>query len=188
MEKENMKKVLMILLGAMLVLSMVGVAGADAITDKTEVIASGGTATTVVTLGLHEIFTVTLPSAIGLTYDETHNTFAGKSQFSVDILRLDAGHNLTISVDSANDFKLVNTTSEIPYKLGYGSSSQHIDASTNPAILITEDNAFISTKVDVGMETGGEIYFHAKVSIDDTGNVQSNLDYSDQLTFTIQTI
>ena len=81
-----MKKLLMILLGAMLVLSMAG--SAVAAEGDPHTVRTSDSVETTVTLGLSELFEVTLPSLIELDYDEAHDSFVGKATFSIDIIRL----------------------------------------------------------------------------------------------------
>lgn len=187
-----MKKLLMILLGAMLVLSMAGMVSADTIIygDTEPKIAEA-----TVILSLHELYTVTLPSEIILDYDSTHQAYAGKAQYSVDILRLDTGNQLSITVASTNNFRLSALNEEaqtvfIDYSLGYGLSGQHIGGQP-PASMISGDDGnpkFVDTTSDIGIGSEDSyMYLHAKVDVTATSEVDSNLNYEDTLTFTVAT-
>lgn len=195
-----MKKLLMILLGAMLVLSMAGMVSAATTIEGDD---EQKNAEARVILSLHELYTVTLPSEIILDYDSTHQAYAGKAQYSVDILRLDTDNQLSITVASTNGFKLVATNDEgepitndedetitIDYSLGYGLSGQHIGGQP-PASMISGTGGnlkFVDTKVDVGIGSEDSyMYLHAKVDVASTSSVDSNLDYNDILTFTVET-
>lgn len=191
-----MKKLLMILLGAMLVLSMAG--SAVAAEGDPHTVRTSDSVETTVTLGLSELFEVTLPSLIELDYDEAHDSFVGKATFSIDIIRLASGNELKISVDSldkdGNGFymKSADQSSTIHYKIGWGLAGQHVpndgQSGNSYATVISPGNTFISTAEDRGLTQNEELYIHAKVDIEDTEGISvTDATYTGILTFEVTT-
>ena len=118
----KMKNVFMLLLGAMLVLSMIGTgtaANAGTQTPITEEFLGGATTgsktgTTNVTLVLSQSFEVILPADFQLT-ENGNGEFTGLANVSAHAMLLSSGNKLTVSMTSAtnpdgNTWYLTNTT------------------------------------------------------------------------------
>ena len=182
-----MKKVLMLLLGAMLVLSMAGIsAGADNSVIEYDSESKSGTAT--VTLSLHSIYKVTLPGDIPLLYNDK-DAFVGKSAFNVEILRLGTDEVLNITVTGKNTDTVGNkwrlhdskTQNYIAYSLGVGTSEVHIGEQGNTDLTPTSNLLVPNTKISVK-----DKYLHALVPYSSVAGLQlSNEEYVDTLTFTV---
>ena len=118
----KMKNVFMLLLGAMLVLSMIGTgtaANAGVQTPITEeflgsAVTGSTTGTTNVTLALSQSFEVILPADFQLT-ENSNGEFTGLANISAHAMLLSSGNKLTVSMTSAtnqdgNTWHLTNTT------------------------------------------------------------------------------
>lgn len=200
-----MKKVLMILLSAILVLSMAGVVSAvDATTQSfTQVDLNGGLSgskTANVTLTLKELFTVTLPAEFILEPASDGLSYYTKGSLKVDIIRLDQGHTLSISVDSVNYdsnsnfwnlvlmresvngvLEKVEGGAKLPYSMGFGSENSHVGDDGNTPINKANGDAYIISETNVDVM---DKFIHVKMATPSSGTINSAV-YQDQLTFTV---
>lgn len=194
----EMKKILLILVGLSLLLSLAG--GVSAVANGPEITqddynAGNNNGTTKVTIAVGEFYSVTLPADFTLTL--TDGKYNGRSEFEVEIIRLNPEHNLTLAVNSTNKVQVdeqwhwnllevdgeslvpVNNPHKLPYRLGWGLQGDHIGNTKNTEILATGgDVVFIDTRVSIK-----SYYIHALVD-KDIGDIQAN-SYQDTLKFTV---
>ena len=192
MKKKN---VFMILLVAMLIVSMIGMASAAEATasptqiTETSLSGSDGTGSAIhstkVTLALEQSFTVTLPADFTLTDDEQMGVYTGLATVIADVHLLNTGNQLTISISSDQTdgvgkyWKLVDGSNhELRYVIKDTSDKEdHIDLASN-ADWLAEDENFIS----ISAPTTQTRYLHFKVA----DPVTAVTTYTDQLTFTVK--
>ena len=98
-----MKKVLMILLSTMLVLSMVGMVSAATQVSVGDLdVDSSKEVTVKVTVGLEQSFTVTIPGDINLNDDAIPGTYTGYDTLSATVHLLNPNTKLVVSISSDN--------------------------------------------------------------------------------------
>ena len=207
----NMKKVFTVLLSAVLILSMISVVSAAGTTqaisleDLTETNTEGEKTDSfdaTVSLTLNELFTVTLPASFELTLNDAKNAYTDKQPLSIDVTRLDKGHNIDITVSSPNFGResiddeetwtlvqkdvSVGEAALLPYKMGIGGEDVHIGDTNNDPITMTEyGGSFIAAvvKENVASDATGD-YIHVMMSVPGSNLIDSAV-YEDTLTFTV---
>ena len=103
MEKEIMKKLLMILLSAMLVLSMVGmVSAAEVYIENLDPTSNSHSVEVQVTVGLEQSFTVTIPDSINLNDDLNPGTYTAYDTLSATVHLLNPNTKLVVTIESEN--------------------------------------------------------------------------------------
>ena len=208
-----MKKVLMILLSAMLVLSMAGAVSADEIPvssitqedmvdsdDDNDNIVDIGSITSTVILALKEMYTVSIPSQINLLPNSDNSAYVGQANLKVSVIRLDSGHSLELSVSSENAtaeswmltlvndegvpiLNAQNQKTTFAYRLGYGTTNQHIDAG---AVEIESEGPNAQSSIRTGITASIlDYYIHAKLPMPSNGVYDSGY-YQDNLKFTVK--
>lgn len=196
----EMKKILLILVGLSLLLSLAGgvsavASGLEITQDDYKIGNDNGTTNVTITVG--EFYAVTLPVDFTLTL--TDGKYNGRSEFEVDITRLNPEHNLTLAVNSTNKVEedglwhwyllemdddgehLVpaDDPHQLPYRLGWGLQGDHIGNTQNKEILADEgDVVFINTHTSIK-----SYYLHALID-KNIGDIQGN-SYQDTLKFTV---
>lgn len=190
-----MKKVLTILLCAVLAISFVGIADAAGEQTITGVDYKQSTAVdpsnypskdVEVTLSIDEAFTVTIPSDFHLS-NSGDGHYKHYATASVYITRIDPGSFLTLSIDGnqySNETGWYLTGAggvELLFgiKLGNNPNTGHIDSATDPQLL-QEKSPIISTN-----EKGHEISTGMHFKLLDALPTQSG-DYKSTITFTVE--
>ena len=193
-----MKKVLMILLSAMLVLSMVGFVSADTATSKEPIThdflndqtTGSTTSDTKVTLALSQSFEVELPADFALTAAAPGDPYTGLAHVKATVYLLNVGNQLTVSVSSTNVvddshviggtdnyWVLKNGNEELKYVIKDASNDgDHVNLAAPTEWLAEGENFIMLTGQGVQ-----EKYLHFRVS-DAITNVGT---FTDTLTFTI---
>ena len=210
MEKEIMKKVLMLLLSAMLVLSMASVVSAadHQITQetlpKTDVDSSPTTemVTSTVKLSVSERYTVNIPTEFIFDYNKELNAHTTSGNIKVDIYHLNHGTELNIYVDEddvlssgAGTYASSGTEWHL-YK--YDESTSSYDYASNVAYVMKvstvsghiEDPTTDTGLISVGASepilsrdvTDFTNYLHMRV----TGDPATDGAYQSKLTFTVK--
>lgn len=209
MGKENMKKVFMILLAAVLLLFVVGVvpgvASATEITNVSEM----DTATTNVVLDLENKYKVTIPPEIRFVGTEITKTtvnalkYTADAEVKVDVTLLPTDHNITVNVSSSNfntqfnptdikdygsgAWRLNSTDSEyLHYVISTGSSHLGVDGLSNDKtqyVIPTSstDNFIRSGDTIVDSPVGVTVPFHIAL-VEVPTEVKT---YQDTLSFTV---
>lgn len=116
-----MKKVFMIMIAAVLLLSLAGVVSADEINN----ISVKNNVTTTVKLDLDNEYTVTIPAEISLSDNDRSGLYRGYALITASITLLEAGSNLTVNVtntdganiDSPYNWTLHNNTNTLVYHM-----------------------------------------------------------------------
>ena len=205
----KMKNVFMLLLGAMLVLSMVGVGAAEVAGTQTPAITElsldgEGKATqqTTVTLALSQSFEVTLPADFDLTDDKNNGEYTGLALVNTTVHLLNPGKMLTVSISSPNNDRYVaenpgskywilkeqnvasgSTPKELRYIISAkNSDSTHVDTG-NQADWLSEETNFIEISAPTPLKT---TYLHFKLA--ESLSVATVGTYKDTLTFKVAVV
>ena len=202
----KMKNVFMLLLGAMLVLSMVGVGAAEVAGTQTPAITElsldgEGKATqqTTVTLALSQSFEVTLPADFDLTDDKNNGEYTGLALVNTTVHLLNPGKMLTVSVSSPNNdgYVAANPGSKYwilkeqnvasPKELRYiisatDSDSSHVNTG-DQAGWLSEGTNFIEISAPTPLKT---TYLHFKLA--ESLSVATVGTYKDTLTFKVAVV
>ena len=155
-----MKKLVAIILTVVMVFSMATVAFADTTVN-------GDSGTVVVKYTTSEAYTVTIPADVTLTSTKLSDT----GNVTVSDALLASGETLKIAVESANNYKLVNSTSGIAYTLKSGDTA------------ITVDNNVVLS-VAAGTKSGSAELTFATTEEDVKAATIAG-DHKDTLTFTV---
>ena len=197
MEKEIMKKVLMVLLGAMLILSMSGMVSADIEVIPGEGFNTSGDSvvhSVPVTVGLDQSFTVTIPSAINLDDTVQTGTYSGYDTLSATVHLLNPQTKLVVTISSDNSsigdnlWNLTSTTDsskKVKYIIAEtGSSSVHIDENA-PGNWLENGEAVLTLTGPTA--TPMVKHLHFKIKDGQFSSVEPG-QYSDTLKFTVSLV
>lgn len=197
-----MKKILMLLLGAMLVLSMAGgvaaaVAGEQTPAINQDSLDSDGKANqyTTVTLALEQSFEVTLPANFDMTDDDNDGIYTGLAWVNATVHLLEYGKKLTVNATSENldetgtvhqlggsnnvwKLQLGNERTYLEYVIRIGNAGDHIDLGATNTWYMSGQN--IISRTSAGSDS---VAMHFKLKSDiGTATVGT---YTDTLTFTV---
>ena len=173
MEKENMKKLLMALLGIALVISMAGVVSAgDMIYDATS--NPNPTDTTTVKLYLSQEYTITIPDEISLDYGVSVT-----NSLSVSNLVMPANKVLIISAESENDWSVKSLESGSTATLTYDMDVTR--TSHNPV----KCDSSKSGAIDIYRAYMDQTNDPATLTFTLTGDVVEMGNYEDTITFSV---
>lgn len=195
MEKEimkMMKKVLLILAVALIILMVGGVSGADVTQDNIKNLGDNYTVSGVeVVLTLDDVFTVTLPT--GFVFEKDKDEFYDDNEpVKLYVGRLNETLKVNVSVNSsqyvANPDKLWNLTNKIlpsnpaiQYLMKVGSSStDHIEGAEDPKLVESDD-------VILSNSTSQDVYLHVKIP-KPSGELFFTGKYTDILTFKVELV
>lgn len=193
-----MKKILMLLLGTMLVLSMAGVVSAesDPVTFNETHFPAGTdrqTAQVTVTLTLLESYEVTIPANVALEEHSDNGIpmYSGNNWLNATVHLMKPGTGLVVNItgdyaDGQNLKKLWNLTSEsgdvAQYIIGYSTSpSDHIDIGSNTQI---SDGSQVIGIADAGKKA--ELCMHYKL-VTPLSQLTTET-YTDTLTFSVYVV
>lgn len=181
-----MKKLFIILLAALLIVSMSGFAVAGELTGK-DVAKGNDNMTSQVTLDLDNTYTVTLPDTFTFGKLDSETYYHTKGLVEVEITVFNASELLVINVTSTkydNNWTLTDpvTAKTLPYYMKVGGTNDHVVNPDNDNFAADKENfiknegTIIKTNV-----TDTTKYIHLKIpeKVTETGK------YSDQLKFTI---
>ena len=181
-----MKKVLTILLGMILVISMICcVSAAPTEIKDTE---TGGSGLTKVTLSLSEKYTIKIPDQLSITEMET-GVFRGKAEISGKIFMLDPGSsvNVTISSEGASydsgSWYLTNSkdsNEKIPYFINVDG---HVDPNAPSSPITPGMEVFSLSSEDYAVAEFTSAEIHCRLM--DT-NFSSSGDFTDNLKFVVE--
>ena len=190
-----MKKVLMILLSAMLVLSMVGMVSADTEVSvgDLDVNTHSKEVNVQVTVGLEQSFTVTIPDSINLNDDVMPGTYTGYDTLSATVHLLNPNTKLVVSIESdnvenhvsgqSNFWKLKSTVGneEVLYIIAStNGESDHINENAN-ANWVYEGQHVITLNGPASVTK----HLHFKIKDGQFDSVSTG-DYSDTLKFKVE--
>ena len=186
-----MKKVLMVLLGAMLVLSMAGMVSADTDVGVENLTSNQHIVEVSVTVGLEQSFTVTIPDSINLNDDVTPGTYSGYDTLSATVHLLNPNTKLVVRISSDNvDNHQYGQSNYWILKDSANHELQYIIASTSGAEDHVNEQAngnWVYEGMEVISLTGPTTvtkHLHFKVKSGQFSEVPTG-DYSDLLKFTV---
>ena len=187
---KMMKKALMILAVAALVLSMAGGVAAEIVYEDMLVDDIYSATPVPVTLTLNQSFEVTLPVSFSFTVHED-GYYADNEPFTVDVHRLNKTAMLYVNVSSPNyydDGKVWNLTSDV---VGLPEISYNMGVTTGEKVHLSAGGPFVYNNTAIfnstapGASENAALYLHAKIPVL-ANDLEVTGKYTDVLTFTVE--
>lgn len=187
MEKENMKKVLTIVIGLVLTLTLLtGVGTAVPLTTN------GATGTTQVTFGISDGYTITIPDLIQLQLDA--NTAHGLNVISGQITRLSPNSYLNVTISASEDYYdseedvwlMVNNADESSNVSYFVNSGTHVPDDAPASPIVYGDVVFSLNNIGGSALLSGSKEIHCKIM--DVSSISDSGSYVGELTFTVNVV